>query len=276
MSFEPRVNVAATIARLSLAAEHGRRDCRQCGSPRTFSERSERNSHAPASIDGRPAHPRHRRRHRPRQGHGRAVPAPRRRHRDLRPAQVGLRRDRGRLAPAISRAPHRQLRRRHPGRPGGRGDGRRAVAVGRPDRAGQQRRRQFHRPDRKPLAARLRCHRQHRLPRQLLRHPGGRQALDRRREERPMAARAAVSQRRQHRHDLGRQRLALRRAVGDEQGRDRHHDQVARGRVGPLRDPPERGRAGRDSDRRDEQAPQPRRGAGCAQQGAQPDGHGPA
>ena len=58
---------------------------------------------------------------------------------------------------------------------------------------------------------------------------------------------AAVSQRRQHRHHLGRQRLALRRALGDEQGRDRHHDQVARGRVGPFRRPPELDRAGRDS-----------------------------
>jgi NAD(P)-dependent dehydrogenase (short-subunit alcohol dehydrogenase family) len=45
------------------------------------------------------------------------------------------------------RAPHRHVRRRHPQRPGGRGDGRGAVAVGRAHGARQQRRRQFRRAD---------------------------------------------------------------------------------------------------------------------------------
>ena len=40
--------------------------------------------------------------------------------------------------------------------------------------------RQLHRADREPVAARLRRRRQHRLPRHLLRHAGGRQALGRR------------------------------------------------------------------------------------------------
>ena len=76
----------------------------------------------------------------------------------------------------------------------------------------------------------------------LLRHAGGRQALGRRREGRPVASRPAVPQRHEHHRHLGRQRLALRRAVGDEQGRHRRHDQVARGRMGALRHPPERDR----------------------------------
>ena len=140
------------------------------------------------------------------------------------------------------------------------------------DGARQQRGRQLHRSDRRPVAARLRRDRQHRLPRQLLRHAGGRQALDGRGQGRPVEGRRPVSQRDEHHRHLGRQRLALRRAVGDEQGRHRRDDQVARGRVGPVRHPPQRGRAGRDSDRRHEQAAEPRRGARRAQQGAQPDG----
>ena len=58
-------------------------------------------------------------------------------------------------------------------------DGRGALAVGRPDRARQQRGRQLRRPHRKPLVARLRRHRQYRLPRLVLRHAGRRQALGR-------------------------------------------------------------------------------------------------
>ncbi len=87
-----------------------------------------------------------------------------------------------------------------------------------------------------------------------------------------LEARHAVSQRDEHHHDLGRQRLALRRAVGDEQGRHRGDDQVARHRVGALRRPPQCGRARRDSDRGHEQAPQPGRGARRPQPRAQPDG----
>ena len=174
--------------------------------------------HVRSDPDGRPADPRHRRRHRPRPGDGRAVPSPRRRCRDLRPTQVGVRRDRGGLAADVSRAPHRHLRRRHPKRPGGRGDGRGAVAVGRTHRPGQQRRRQFRRTDREPLAARLRRDRQHRLPWHVLRDAGDRQALGRRRQVRRVDRRQAVSQRHEHHRDVGRQRLALRGAVGDEQG----------------------------------------------------------
>ena len=59
---------------------------------------------------------------------------------------------------------------------------------------------------------------------------------------RHVAAGPAVSQRDEHRRHLGRQRLAVRRAVGDEQGRHRGHDQVARDRVGALRHSPQRGR----------------------------------
>ncbi len=67
------------------------------------------------------------------------------------------------------------------------------LAVGRPHRPGQQRRRQLHRADREPVAARLRRRRQHRLPRQLLRHAGGRQALGRGRQGRRLDAGAAAT-----------------------------------------------------------------------------------
>ena len=175
--------------------------------------------------------------------------------------QGGLRRHRRGLAGAVSRAPHRHLRRRHPHRRRGRGDGRVALAVGRPHRPGQQRRRQLRRPHREPLVARLRRRRQHRLPRHLLRDAGGRQALGRRGEDGRVDERPALPQRDEHHRHLGRQRLALRRALGDEQGRHRGDDEVAGDRVGALRHPPQRGRPRRDPDRGHEQAPQPRRGA---------------
>jgi hypothetical protein len=53
---------------------------------------------------------------------------------------------------------------------------------------------------------------EHRLPRHVLRHAGGRQALGRRGEGGRVDAGAALPQRHEHHRDLGRQRLALRRA----------------------------------------------------------------
>ena len=82
----------------------------------------------------------------------------------------------------------------------------------------------------------------------------------------------AVPQRDEHHRDLGRQRQPLRRALGDEQGRHRGDDQVARDRVGALRHPAQRRRPRRDPDRGHEQAAEPGRGARRAQQGDQPDG----
>ena len=76
----------------------------------------------------------------------------------------------------------------------------------------------------------------------LLRHAGGRQALDRRGQGGPVAAGRAVPQRDEHHRHLGRQRPPVRRALGDEQGRRRGDDQVARDRVGALRHPAQRGR----------------------------------
>ncbi len=105
-------------------------------------------------------------------------------------------------------------------------------ATRRAERPRQQRGRQLHRAHREPVGARLRRHRQHRVPRQLLRHAGGGQALGRAGQGRHLAARPAVSQRDEHHHHLGRQRQPLRRAIGDEQGRHRGDDDVAGGRVG--------------------------------------------
>ena len=68
---------------------------------------------------------------------------------------------------------------------------------------------------------------------------------------------------------------ALRGAVGDEQGRHRHHEQVAGGGMGQVRHPPEHRGPGRDPDRRHEQAPQPGRAAGPAQHRATTRWRGP-
>jgi hypothetical protein len=61
-----------------------------------------RRFHVRIATVRRPAHPGHRRRHRPGPGHGRALPGARRRHRHLRPPQGRVRRDGGGLARALS------------------------------------------------------------------------------------------------------------------------------------------------------------------------------
>ena len=115
---------------------------------------------------------------------------------------------------------------RHPRRRGGRRDGAADLGRERPaHRPGQQRRRQLHQPDQGPLAERLQRHRQHRVPRHVLRHARGGQALDR---GRPQGLGDLDP-----RH-LGAYRLALRRALGDVEGRPARDDQVARGRMGPA------------------------------------------
>ena len=114
------------------------------------------------------------------------------------------------------------------------------------DRPRQQRRRQFHLAHRGSVAARLRRDRQYRDARDVLCHAGRRQALDRQQTTR---------RRRLHRGDMGAQRRPVRRPLGDEQIGDPGDDDVARQRMGPLRHPPQRDRAGRNSDRRHEQAP---------------------
>ena len=47
----------------------------------------------------------------------------------------------------------------------------------------------------------------------------------------------------EHAHDLDLERLGLRHALGHGQGRGARHDDVAGGRVGALRDPPQRAHA---------------------------------
>ena len=126
----------------------------------------------------RQENPRHRRRHGAGQGDGGAVSRARRRDRDLRSAQGGLRRDGGRIDEGAWRA-RLELRRRHPRRRGGRCDGRGDFSRFPADRPRQQRRRQLHFPHRGLVAARVRRDRQYRHARDLLRDPSGRQALDR-------------------------------------------------------------------------------------------------
>ena len=123
----------------------------------------------------------------------------------------------------------------------------------------QQRRRQFHLAHRGSFAARLRCGRQYRHARHVLCHPCRRPALDRGQASRQRGV--------DHRH-LGPQRQPLCGAVGDEQIGDPRHDHVAGGRMGPLRHPAQRDRAGRNSDRGHEQAHQARRRSRRAHQGA--------
>ena len=72
------------------------------------------------------------------------------------------------------------------------------------------------------------------------------------------------------RRHLGAHRRALRRALGDEQGRRRRDDQVAGHRMGPLRHPAQRHRAGHLSDRRRQRAAEPEGGVDRRQR-AQPD-----
>ena len=160
----------------------------------------------------------------------------------------------GRNGPGI----HREIRGkstdprgRHPRRRGGRRDG--AAHLGREraaHRPGQQRRRQFHQPDEGPHAERLQRHRQHRVPRHVLRDAGRGQALDRRRPQ----GHGDLDPR-----HLGAHRLAVRRALGDVEGRPARDDQVARGRMGPVRHPPQRHRARPVPDRGRLQAPASRR-----------------
>ena len=174
----------------------------------------------------------------------------------------------------LSRAPHRHLRRRHPQRAGGRGDGRGAVAdaaasPGLVNNAAGN----FIAPTESlsPRAfdaiANIVFHGTFYVTQAV-----GKRWVAEAQARAQWTARAAVSQRHEHHRDLGRQRLALRRAVGDEQGRHRGDDQVARGGVGALRHAAQRGRPRRDPDRGHEQAAQPRRGARRAQPRAQPDG----
>ena len=132
-----------------------------------------------------------------------------------------------------------------------------------PHRPHQQCRRQFHLPYRGTESARLRCGRQHRHARHLLRHACGRPALDRQQ---------AARQRGVDHRDLGAQRLALCGALGDEQVGDPRHDHVAGDRMGPLRHPAQHDRARRNPDRRHEQAHQARRRGRRAHQGDEPDG----
>ena len=246
----------------------GRQDARHASwtaRPAAATEHERR--HVPTRIAARPALPRHRRRHRPGPRDGRGLPArwaPTSRSADAaRPSATRLRRPgertfrAGASTPSASTSAMAQARRR---------DGRGAVAERWPHRPGQQRRRQLHRAHREPVAARLRRHREHRLPRQLLRHAGGGQALGR---PRPRRARwqpgQAVPQRHEHHRHLGRQRQPLRGAVGDEQGRHRRDDEDAGGGVGEVRRPAQRHRPGRDPDRRHEQAAQSRaRNPACA------------
>ena len=67
-------------------------------------------------------------------------------------------------------------------------------------------------------------------------------------------AAGAARQRRLDRGDLGPQRRPVRRALRDEQGGGAGDDHVACERMGPLRHPPQRHRAGRNPDRGHEQA----------------------
>ena len=131
----------------------------------------------------RQAHSCHRRRHRARQGDVRALPVARSRNLHLRAAQAGLRGD-GRRAHEGARRQGARLRRRHPrcrcSRCDGRGDFRQRPA----DRPRQQRRRQFHLAHAGFIAARLRCDRQHRHARHVLRDACRGKTLDRRQEQR--------------------------------------------------------------------------------------------
>ena len=176
-------------------------------------------SHVQRQSSGGPAHPGHRRRHRTWQVDGGALPRVGRRSPYLRTPQDRLRRNRDRADGPSWRPASRAMA----------STSEIALAVdemvetifrgGRADRPHQQRRRQFHLAHRRAEPARLRCGRQHRHARHLLRDPCGRPALDRGK---------AARQRGVDHRDLGAQRLALCGAVGDEQVRDPRHDHVAR------------------------------------------------
>ena len=142
-----------------------------------------------------------------------------------------------------SRPAHRHLRRRHPQRAGGRRDGRdRCSASGGLTGLVNNAAGNFIAPTESAVAARLRRHRQHRHPRQLLRDAGGRQTLDREATAGAWTAAAADAQRDEHHRHLGRQRQPVCRSVGDEQGRHRGDDEVAGGRMGALRNTAQCGR----------------------------------
>ncbi len=141
-------------------------------------------------------------------------------------------------------------------------------AAGAAHRPHQQRRRQFHLPHRRLKSARLRRHRQHRHARHVLCHPCRRPPLDRRRTPR---------QRGVDRGNVDRQRQPLCGALGHEQIGGARHDHVARHRMGPLRHPAQRYRAGRNPDRGCRQATQSRAATpGERTERAQPDGTGRA
>ncbi len=114
--------------------------------------------------------------------------------------------------------------------------------------------------DQGPLAARLRRHCRHRLPRLVLRDARLRQALDRRRPQ---------SLGHLHPDDLGVEWRALHGSIGHVQGRHQRDDPVARRRMGPLRHPPECHRAGTLPDQGRVGAAQsgPRRGSGQGPRG---------
>ena len=122
-----------------------------------------------------------------------ALPRARRRAVDRRTARRGARkRSPGARFPTWGKS--RNARRRHPRRGGGRRDG--AAHLGRERAAhgaGQQRGGQLHQPDQGPQPQRLQRDRQHRLPRHVLRHPRGGQALDRGRAQGLGASRILVT-----------------------------------------------------------------------------------